>query len=171
MSATYSHMPTPPNEIRAGSILACLTHSLAYRYRWASEALTDDLLEFRPCADAMDLRALLEHMRDLAWWLRLTLVGDKPQKLEGGAAVLREQTLEWLGETAARFELLSEADLAELSIHSHGREPKPVWNVIHGPLADFLTHVGQLASWRRMAGCPAPGAQVFLGLPPERGQD
>ena len=35
-----------------------------------------------------------------------------------------------------------------------------------GPYADFLTHVGQVAAWRRQAGSPAPRADVFRGEPP-----
>ncbi|MCK5671198.1 hypothetical protein KAI10_07435, partial [Candidatus Bathyarchaeota archaeon] len=43
----------------------------------------------------------------------------------------------------------------------------PVWNLINGPLSDALTHVGQIASWRRMNGNPIPGARVFHGEPPK----
>ncbi len=32
---------------------------------------------------------------------------------------------------------------------------------MHGPLADALTHVGQLAMLRRMAGCPIPGESYY----------
>lgn len=43
----------------------------------------------------------------------------------------------------------------------------PVWNVMNGPLADALTHVGQLNAWRRLSGNPVKPANVFLGVPPE----
>ena len=41
-----------------------------------------------------------------------------------------------------------------------------MWNLLNGPLADFLTHVGQITAWRRIAGCPAPAPQYLLGLAP-----
>jgi hypothetical protein len=43
----------------------------------------------------------------------------------------------------------------------------PIWYLINGPLADALTHVGQINAWRRLAGNPCPKVSVFLGLPPE----
>ena len=60
---------------------------------------------------------------------------------------------------------MSDEQLANCSIvNSQG--PAPFWNMINGPLADALTHVGQINSWRRLAGNPAPKADVFRGRPP-----
>jgi hypothetical protein len=44
----------------------------------------------------------------------------------------------------------------------------PIWNLINGPLSDVLTHVGQVASWRRINDNPILGAFVFYGEPPAR---
>jgi hypothetical protein len=44
---------------------------------------------------------------------------------------------------------------------------KPFWHIINGPIADALTHVGQINSFRRLAGNPTPKVNVFIGLPPE----
>jgi hypothetical protein len=33
--------------------------------------------------------------------------------------------------------------------------------LIQGPIADALTHVGQIAMLRRLAGCPIPGENYF----------
>ncbi len=34
--------------------------------------------------------------------------------------------------------------------------------LFQGPVADALTHVGQIAMLRRMAGCPIPGENYFV---------
>jgi hypothetical protein len=34
--------------------------------------------------------------------------------------------------------------------------------LFQGPIADALTHTGQLAMLRRMAGCPIPGENYFI---------
>ena len=40
----------------------------------------------------------------------------------------------------------------------------PFWNAINGPVADALSHVGQVVSYRRAAGNPIdPQVNVFLG--------
>ncbi len=43
----------------------------------------------------------------------------------------------------------------------------PLWYLINGPLSDALTHLGQVASWRRINGNPIPGANAFYGTPPK----
>jgi len=37
---------------------------------------------------------------------------------------------------------------------------------VNGPLSDWLTHIGQMLSWRRIARAPAAQADVFRGTPP-----
>jgi hypothetical protein len=40
----------------------------------------------------------------------------------------------------------------------------PLWNLLNGPLADAINHVGQIVSFRRSAGNPIPaGVNVFRG--------
>jgi hypothetical protein len=34
--------------------------------------------------------------------------------------------------------------------------------LFQGPIADALTHTGQIAMLRRMAGCPIPGENYFI---------
>jgi hypothetical protein len=41
--------------------------------------------------------------------------------------------------------------------------------MINGPLADALTHVGQINAFRRLAGNPTPKARLFTGEPPIEG--
>jgi hypothetical protein len=48
-----------------------------------------------------------------------------------------------------------------------GGKEYPIWYLINGPLSDALTHVGQVASWRRINGNPISGANVFFGTPPK----
>jgi hypothetical protein len=43
---------------------------------------------------------------------------------------------------------------------------KPFWHLINGPMADALTHTGQISSFRRLAGNPAPRSHPFTCTPP-----
>ena len=51
--------------------------------------------------------------------------------------------------------------MAECAVDDH-----PFWHMVNGPLADALTHVGQINTFRRLAGNPCPEANVFKGIPP-----
>ena len=39
----------------------------------------------------------------------------------------------------------------------------PIWYLINGPISDVLTHIGQIASWRRIAGNPVERVSPFSG--------
>ena len=40
----------------------------------------------------------------------------------------------------------------------------PFWNLLNGPIADAINHVGQVVSFRRSSGNPIhPGVRVFIG--------
>jgi len=77
------------------------------------------------------------------------------------------QTLRALSALRADLATMSEDDLRRVELVG-GREPTrfPVWNLLNGPLSDALTHIGQLASWRRIAGDPVARHDVFRGRPP-----
>ena len=81
---------------------------------------------------------------------------------------LVEQTLATIETLRADLLALGDGGLGVIRLlGSSGPDTRPFWNAINGPLADFLTHVGQVNAWRRLMGRPAPRADVFRGLPPK----
>jgi hypothetical protein len=58
---------------------------------------------------------------------------------------------------------LRETDLKKIETSN-----RPFWHIINGPLPDALTHIGQINSFRRLAGKPVKRAQVFTGKPPKQ---
>lgn len=178
----YDNLPEPPAaEPHAAALLARLVDGLAFRYRWASDGLRPEDLGFRPAPDAMDLGQLLAHLAQLASWMSANVAaardGGSPVTYPAAGAVVEaargspEQlvtlTLDLLH--ALRSDVLALGDGGLLRIRLvGGREPTayPVWNLLNGPLADALTHVGQLATWRRMLGRPVPQHDVFRGRGP-----
>ncbi|GJM23066.1 MAG: hypothetical protein DHS20C15_29810 [Planctomycetota bacterium] len=165
----------------AASILKRLVDGLAFRYRWASDGLSRDDLAFTPCDGSMSLGELLDHLRYLARWLQVNvsagLRGDAPVTYPeccaelpdpaGDPELLREQSLSAWGALSDELSGASAEDLQRVVLVG-GKEPTsfPFWNALNGPLADALTHVGQLNSWRRQLGRPAPKPDVFRGRPP-----
>ena len=163
--STMGSLPAGPPD--APAVIAFLTRSLGYRYRWATDGMAETTLAFRPVEGSMDMAELMGHLCDLAWWMRATLTGVMAPRPEPGVEGLRAATMAHLEVVAEAFAAMTPADLEALRISPPGMEEAfPLSNVIHGPLADFLTHVGQVTSWRRIAGDLAPAAPVFFGGPP-----
>lgn len=166
MTTDYSAMPAHPSHATAASTLAYAIDSSGYRYYWATENLPETALGFLPAPGIMSLGGLLEHLEQLAGWVQSALTGTAALKTSSGLVPTRTSTLASLGACSAAVRAMAPADLEAVTVAHGSGPPLRIWNLIHGPLADFLTHVGQVRSWRRLSGCPAPVPRYALGLGP-----
>lgn len=165
-SEPFERLPAPPTAIDAPGVLTRLVDGLGFRYRWATEGLVDDDADWRATDGSMSLGEVVEHVLKLVAWTRACL-GGAPRDGEpaAGLAAQRRATLAELVALRAHVAAMTPDDLAAVRIAR--KDDAPFWFLVNGPLADALTHVGQIAAWRRQAGSPAPRANVFAGVPPE----
>lgn len=90
---------------------------------------------------------IVAHLADLMSWAVRMAHGNPSWNAEGSD--------DWNAEVARFFDCLAALDRALASTESlRGPVEQPVEKLIQGPLADALTHVGQLAMLRGMAGLP-----------------
>lgn len=132
---------------------ALLRHALAtlaYRGGKAVRGVPDGVAGLRIAEGSRTPLEILTHVNDLLDW---------------GLALCRGEHVwqdsaptDWTGE-AARFHSALEALDAQLS----GEDPLgfPAERIFQGPIADALTHVGQIAYLRRLAGAPVRGENYF----------
>jgi hypothetical protein len=119
-----------------------LAATLAYR---AAKVLRDVPASFPLQAFGASTRQpirIISHMADLMSWGVSIAKGGYEWKPAGSE--------DWNGEVDRFFGGLAELDAALAADHFSGSIDK----LIQGPLADALTHVGQLAMLRGMAGAP-----------------
>ena len=93
---------------------------------------------------------ILAHIGDLFDWALSMARGE--------AAWRDSHPLAWNAEVARFFTALKKFDdylASPEPLHS------PADGLFQGPLADALTHIGQLAMLRRLAGCPIKGENYF----------
>jgi hypothetical protein len=140
-----SHDPaTTP--LDAGASRAALRHlaaTLAYR---AAKVLRDAPADFAHASFGPATRRpvqIVAHLADLMAWAVTIARGDYAWKAEGSD--------DWTVEMRRFFTGLEHLD-RELA--SSDTPPGSAEKLIQGPLADALTHVGQLAMLRGMAGSP-----------------
>ena len=124
-------------------VLRQLAATLAYR---AAKVLRDAPAGFRHQAFGDTTRQpvrIVAHMADLMTWGVSMAGGGKEWKAEGGD--------DWTTEVDRFFSGLAALDAA---IAADGPFAGSIDKLIQGPLADALTHVGQLSMLRGMAGAP-----------------
>jgi hypothetical protein len=93
---------------------------------------------------------ILAHIGDLLDWSWRLMKGQT-----GG---LNSKPLEWDKECARFFSLLRELDIF---LDSEEALEQPIEKIFQGPIADALTHTGQIALLRRAAGSPVKGENYF----------
>jgi hypothetical protein len=136
-----------PDTIR---ILRHLVATIAYR---ASRSLRDAPPAFenvRLSAGGMNARELLLHMTNVLSFALATITQTDR---------IRHEAREWQSEVSRFYALLGELDvrLAEGPSIEEGMDLR----LVQGPLADALTHVGQLHAMRRSGGAPVPATNYI----------
>jgi hypothetical protein len=129
-----------------------LRHTLAALAYRATRALEDSPLHFAEFNGAgRQPVKILAHMGDLFDWA-LNMAAGTPRWQNS-------QPLPWAAEQDRFF-----ASLQAFDAYLASAEPlrAPVEKLLQGPVADALTHVGQLAMLRRMAGAPTRGENFFV---------
>jgi hypothetical protein len=165
----YYSIPDAPKEMNASNVLVRLLDGIGFRYRWATEELKKADMDFQPCDSSMDIQELMKHIHGLLNVSEAFLTGKDIVPI--GELELKERRKATLDTILRIRKALNEIDdvyLAKRMYKPPWREGKyPIWTLINGPLCDSLTHIGQIASWRRIHNNPIVGANVFDGLPPK----
>ncbi|MFH2037290.1 MAG: hypothetical protein ABIJ45_12870 [Candidatus Zixiibacteriota bacterium] len=165
----YGYIPKLPEKVNGANVLVRVIDGAANRFKWSMEGLDESMSNFRPVEGSMNLGELVNHIFILAAWLYKSFVDRSfSEEPTGGIHDKKMRTLEILYKIREHLLDMDDSELAKITIaHNWSDEKIPFWLLINGPIADILTHVGQICSWRRMAGNPIPRANLFRGIPPK----
>jgi hypothetical protein len=125
--------------------------TLAYRGLKAFRGAPDGFSEFRIGPDGRTAGQILAHIGDLLDWA-LVMARDKHVWHES-APQAWDQDVERFSAALAAFD-----DYVASDAPMHA----PLDRLLQGPVADALTHVGQIAMMRRLAGSSLKGENYFL---------
>jgi hypothetical protein len=141
-------MSTPSDSAR--QLLRHTVATAAYRGAKALRGAPESFATFSQTASCRTPAKILAHMGDLFDWALSMAKGE--------AAWRDSQPLAWDAEVARFFAALKKFD-------EYLASPEPLHSsaegLFQGPIADALTHVGQLAMLRRLAGCKIKGENYF----------
>jgi len=124
--------------------------TLAYRGGKALRGAPESFAGFDACPGARTPAQILAHVGDLFDWA--CALADGKHVWHNSAP------LPWDDEVARFFAGMERFDRRLASDEPLGHPPEKLFQ---GPVADALTHVGQLAMLRRMAGAPIRGENYF----------
>ena len=159
----FEDISKTPTELTATNILLRVVEGLGFRYRWATENLSEDNIKFRPHPTSMNIEELNAHIFDLINSTFRVFGGEK-QNIDSlnSFQQIRKKSLLILEDLSERLKKMRDEDLVKMEKNTSRK--LPFWYWVNGPLSDALTHVGQITSWRRIAGNPQlKGVNVFIG--------
>jgi hypothetical protein len=133
--------------------------ALAYRTQKALRGAPEEFASFRAGAGVRTPAELVRHMTSVLGYARTFFVGGQ----------YRAEPLPSLEAEVARFHEMLQDLAAHIEAGTPLLEPVNAERLLQGPFADAMTHAGQLALLRRLAGTPvAPENFVFAAIDAER---
>lgn len=163
----YYEMPDYPSEYTGGTVAGRMIDGLGFRYYWATAGLTEQDLTYRPTEEARNVEETIEHILALTDIVLKTTTKETVSftEIEGlSFAEKRNKTLDNLKLASERIKQIASSELDENRMVFSEESAYPFWNLLNGPLADAIYHVGQVVSFRRISGNPInPNISVLSG--------
>jgi hypothetical protein len=125
--------------------------TVAYRAGKALRGAPESFAIFKASESARTPAQVLAHIGDLYDWAMVLARGEKFWR--------DSQPLEWSREVERFFATLKKFDDY---LASSAPLRTPAEKLFQGPIADSLTHIGQIAMLRRIANCQIKGENYFV---------
>jgi hypothetical protein len=139
-------MPDPKRELLRHTVA-----TIAYRGAKALRGAPESFADFRASDSSRTPAQILAHLGDLFDWA-LSIA-------QGKQAWQDSPPLTWAAENERFFKTLEAFDAYLASDAPLGA---PAEKIFQGGIADALTHIGQIAMLRRLAGCPMRGENYYV---------
>lgn len=161
----YFNLPDQPETLSGTNGISRFVDALGFRFRWATEDFTQKEIDFRADPSSMTMMEVITHIHDMMVWVNKSFGGEN---MEGQKPVgfedTRTATLLTISKISNLLKAAKDEDFHKLKVSSRIPADPDYWFFLNGPIADALTHVGQITTWRRISGNPQPkGVNLFLG--------
>jgi len=141
------------------SLLRHFLAALAYRTQKALRGAPKEFGDFRVADGVRTPAELVRHMTSVLGYARTFFIGGQ----------YRPEPLPSLDEEIIRFHDMVEDVARHLEAGAPLLEGMSAERLLQGPLSDAMTHAGQLAMLRRLAGVPVPPENFIVAdIQPER---
>lgn len=127
--------------------------ALAYRFHKAVAGAPDGFGDFAAGGGVRTPREIVHHMNGVLGYAQVIAATGEP------IPWYEVPHRDWQGQVALLHEVLAELDAA---VAGGTVEPATLHRLLQGPIADAMTHVGQIAMLRRLAGSPIPAENFYL---------
>ena len=156
----YSH-----EQYTAGTIIARMVDGLGFRFYWATQNLTKKDLDYRANIKGRSSEETIDHILGLTNYILSTALKQPIYKESYESLSFKEKREKVLLDLKKASDIFKEeVDFYKSEVIFSSQYKFPFWNLINGPIADALTHCGQILIYRRITGNPVNAkADVLSG--------
>lgn len=173
-SLPYHQIPDAPDTYTPGSVAARMLDGLGFRYYWATKDLREEDLNYKPSEDSRTAKETLDHIYGLSKTI-INAPQAKPNVRTDDSQLSwdekRNLTLNNIYRASQMCRLSKEGEMNDFKIifqRGDNTSEFPFWNMLNGPIADAIYHVGQIVAHRRASGNPIhPGVSMLRGVTKE----
>jgi len=165
----YYQIPDYPDDYTATTVAARVIDGLGFRYYWGTEGLREEDLKFKPSEEARTSEETLDHIYGLSFIIvNATMHQPNVSREENRKLTFEEKRRKTLENFKKASDLLKASQSSDMegfkAVFERGDRTSeyPFWNLLNGPIADAIWHVGQVVSFRRSSGNPFPSSKVSL---------
>lgn len=163
----YYNVPDYYSEYTVGTVSARMIDGLGFRFRWATEDLRAEDLQYKISEEGRTIEETIDHIFGLSNVI-VNAVLQQPndytkKQPELSSSEKRKQALLNMEKAS---QILRKSDNLEsfnlVFISKNGKREYPFWNNINGPIEDAVWHAGQIVAMRRASGNPLRKGVSFL---------
>lgn len=171
MELPFRTIPDAPEDFTATTVAARMVDGLGFRYYWATEGLRAEDLAFKPSENGRTVDETLDHIMGLVRTTMLAIKQEPNERVEPEELTFEEKRAKTLNMLKEASDILHEAHPREIYdmnmkfVRGDRTSEYPFWNLLNGPMADAIWHVGQVVTHRRSSGNPFNSkVSVFSGI-------
>lgn len=164
----FADISETPETYEAHTVAGRMVEGLGFRFYWGTHDLSDEDYLFKPTEDTRGIGETLDHILGLSDMI-LNAVHGRPNGASDHGEIdyhaKRLLVLKNLYQARSVLMAASDGDMDEMGIifkRGDSERKFDFWYAINGPISDSLWHVGQIVSYRRMAGNPFNGKVSVL---------
>ena len=166
----FANISETPETYEAHTVAVRMIEGLGFRFYWGTDDLSDEDYLFEPTEDTRSIGQTLDHILGLSNLILNAVHGRVNGASDYGEIDYHQKrllVLKNLHEARSILMAASDEDMKEMGIifkRGDTEQRFDFWYAINGPISDSLWHVGQIVSYRRMAGNPFNSkVSVFSG--------
>ena len=161
-----SLVPSAPTKFNGSGVMQRMVDGILVRYTIVTEDISEVAINYQATPESMSMMDLQKHILMLLNWVSkvMDMEKDPNQKRAETFEEYQDQIKNTCQVLSAHVASLTDEEISTKTVYLKRSDTHySIWYIINGPLSDAISHIGQIATWRRIAGNPIPRISPFTG--------